>query len=227
MPLPAETDSKIMTRFGTLINDGMALAAIYDKGDLPTDFTTKLVSLKTSFLTLLEYLPSKGGHLSRIADSVRSSDCDPKQLLGFITGLQKDYKAGMFKSLAEMIETQVTTDYMGQAEQLLGEGTSGQYAHVPAAVLAAAVLEDALRRLCQRQSPPIDLLKKDGSRKTLDPLIADLQKAKVFNKAKADQLRGWAKLRNYAAHGEFKELKRSDVEGMIDSVKAFIVDYLK
>lgn len=73
---------------------------------------------------------------------------------------------------------------MGQAEQLLGEGVAGQYDQVPAAVLAGAVLKDALRRLCQRQAPSIDTLKPNGDKKTLDPLIADLQKANLFNKAK-------------------------------------------
>lgn len=41
--------------------------------------------------------------------------------------------------------------------------------YVPAAVLAGAVLEDALRRLCQRQSPLISTVKLDGDLKTLDP----------------------------------------------------------
>ena len=103
---------------------------------------------------------------------------------------------------------------------------AGQYDHVPAAVLTGAVLEDALRRLCQRQNPPIDTLKTDGSPKTLDPLIVDLQKANVFNKAKADLLKSWAKTRNYAAHGEFNQFTRADVEAMIPGVKTFIADYL-
>ena len=97
---------------------------------------------------------------------------------------------------------------------------------MPAAVLTGAVLEDTLRRLCQRQSPPIATLKPNGDKKTLDPLITDLQKAIVFNKAKADQLRSWAKIRNYAAHGEFTEFTRSDVEAMIAGVKTFIADHM-
>ncbi|NJO83690.1 MAG: DUF4145 domain-containing protein [Blastochloris sp.] len=125
-----------------------------------------------------------------------------------------------------MIEANVTADYMTQAEQLLDEGVAGQYNHVSAAVLAGAILEDTLRRLCQRQSPPIDTLKPNGDKKTLDPLITDLQKANVFNKAKADQLKSWAKTRNYAAHGEFTEFNRTEVEAMIVGVKAFIADYM-
>ena len=91
---------------------------------------------------------------------------------------------------------------MEQAEALLGEGIEGQYDHVPAAVLCGAILEDALRRLCQKQTPPIATAKPDGRKKTMEPqkLIQDLRKAEAFNKLVANQLRSWAKIRNYAAH---------------------------
>lgn len=132
----------------------------------------------------------------------------------------------MLEDLTEMIEANVAADYLGQAEQLLAEGQPGKFDHVPAAVLAGAILEDALRRLCQRQTPPIPTTKSDGSPKTLDPLIADLQKANVYNKMKGDQLRSWAKIRNYAAHGEFNQFTRQDVEQMLTGVKDFLANYL-
>ncbi len=51
---------------------------------------------------------------------------------------------------------------MGQAEQLLDEGQSGKYDHVPAAVLSGAVLEKALRTLCGKQVPPIATVNSKG-----------------------------------------------------------------
>ena len=33
--------------------------------------------------------------------------------------------------------------------------------------------------------------------------------------------------RNLAAHGEFAQFKRSDVEGMISGITSFLADYLK
>jgi hypothetical protein len=146
--------------------------------------------------------------------------------IGALKAIKDSYEKGFLSKLTEKIATDAASDYMGQAEQLLGEGQSGQYDHVPAAVLAGAVLENNLRRLCQRQTPPIDVDKPDGSPKTLDPLIADLQKANVYTKAKADQLRSWAKIRNSAAHGKFKEFNRDEVEAMIKGIKNFLADYL-
>jgi hypothetical protein len=97
--------------------------------------------------------------------------------------------------------------------------------HVPAAVLSGAVLEKALRTLCDQQNPPISTNKSNGERKTLDPLITDLRKDRVFNETKAKQLRAWAAIRNHAAHGEFDQFTRKDVENMIRGIKNFLAEY--
>ena len=116
---------------------------------------------------------------------------------------------------------------MGQAEQLLEEGQSGKFDHVPAAVLSGAVLEKALKTLCDLQQPAIPVLKSDGEPKKMNLLIDDLKKAGLFNEAKAKQLRAWTAIRNHAAHGEFDQFNRKDVEQMIAGVNNFLADYLK
>src|SRR5258708_40151249 len=112
-----------------------------------------------------------------------------ERIVGILQGLKDDYEYGMLDDLSQMIEANIASDYMGQAEQLLGEGIPGQYDHIPAAVLGGAVLEDALHRLGHRQTPPMALVNANRDPKTLDPLITDLQKANVFNKAKTDMLK--------------------------------------
>lgn len=131
--------------------------------------------------------------------------------------------------MQEHIIAEVSAEYLGQAESLLHEqmGESGQYGrHVPAAVISGSVLEDGLRRLCARQSPEIDTKKQNGQPKRLNALIDDLQNAKLYNSMKGDRLRSWAKTRNHAAHGEFSEFNRQDVDAMISGVKNFLADYL-
>jgi uncharacterized protein YutE (UPF0331/DUF86 family) len=83
-----------------------------------------------------------------------------------------------------------------------------------------------LKKLCEEHKPPIATLDAKGDPKTLNPLIDDLKKAGVFNELKAKQLRSWAAIRNKAAHGEFDQFKRTDVEQMIEGVKNFLADYL-
>lgn len=147
--------------------------------------------------------------------------------LGILAGIQDDIEKGFLGKLNNRIESEIAVDYMSQAEQLLDGDTSEIPSHVPAAVLAGAVLERALRALCQQQVPPIPLTDPRRKQKTLDPLIDDLKKAKLFVEATAKQLRSWAGLRNLAAHGHFEDLRRQDVELMIKGIKNFLEEYLR
>ena len=117
----------------------------------------------------------------------------------------------------------VTYKYMEMAEQLL-DGLRPEHVHIPAAVLAGIQLEIGLRRLCQRQSPPIETKRDNGKPKRLNTLIDELQ-GKAFKPAKADLLRYWAKTRNSAGHGEFDDFTRADVEDMIPGIKRFLAEY--
>jgi hypothetical protein len=144
-----------------------------------------------------------------------------------LEALREDLEKGFLDDLALRIEAEMAANYMGQAEALLGEGISGKFDHVPAAVLAGAVLGNALKTLCDQQQPPIATADANGAPKTLNPLIDDLKARGVFNELKAKQLRSWADARNKAAHGQFDQFKKSDVEPMIQGINGFLADYLK
>ena len=151
---------------------------------------------------------------------------DIQNLVGILTALQYDYVNGYNMDLEEAILANVSSDYMSQAEALLGEGIPGENDHVPAAVLCGAVLENRLRQFCEQQNPPIDTMKKDGSSKTLGPLIGELEQRKLFNKLAFKNLKAWADIRNSAAHGRFNDFTRHDVELMLAGVRHFLVEHL-
>jgi hypothetical protein len=144
-----------------------------------------------------------------------------------LKALKADFEKGFLGNLMMEVESEFTADYMGQAVSLLKEGQSGKFDHVPAAVLSGAVLEKSLRTLCDVQQPPISIIKPNGERKTLDPLITDLKKTGIYNETKAKQLRAWAAIRNHAAHGEFDQFNREDVEDMIRGIKKFLARYCR
>ena len=226
MSLPKELDERVRRRFDQLIKEGFELLiSIKDKPDAIkySSFITKVKNLTRFILDTSQYHQ----YLNEIQELEKKNRATMSAHLiyGILKGLKDDYESGMLDDLSQMIEANLTYDYMIQAEQLLG-GKHHEYDHVPAAVLAGAVLEDALRRLCQRQEQPIPTEKSNGDRKTLDPLITDLQKRRKFNKAKADQIRSWAKIRNAAAHGNFDEFDRTQVDEMIPGIKKFLADYL-
>jgi hypothetical protein len=143
-----------------------------------------------------------------------------------LKGLKDDFQKGFLGDLGLEIEAAIVADYMGQAEQLLAEGQSGKYDHVPAAVLAGAVLEKSLRTLCDKQSPSISTVNNNGKPLTLTPLIDVLKKNNVFNELTAKQLRAWADIRNSAAHGQFDEFNRSQVDLMIQGINNFLANHM-
>lgn len=148
------------------------------------------------------------------------------RIISYLKAVKSDFESGMLDDLSLQIEAEIAGDYLSQAQQLLSEGGTGSYDHVPAAVLSGAVLEKSLRTLCDQQNPQISHLSSSGNPKTLDPLITDLKQAGVFNENKAKQLRAWAGIRNAAAHGRFSDFNRNDVETMLLGVQNFLADYL-
>jgi hypothetical protein len=185
--------------------------------------------LRTQCKALLAYISSHSTlpyieTLSQKLDELDSPSHGLTDVRGLIRGLQAAYDDGMLESIAETIEANVTADYLGQAQQLLKEGVTGNFEHIPAAVLTGAIFEDSLRRLCVRNT--ISLLDAKGNSKTLNPMIEDLKKANLYNELKAKQLRAWADIRNAAAHGEFTKFNKQDVEAMLIGVQNFLADYL-
>ena len=169
------------------------------------------------------------GKLKDRIDAFMAGDPSPtsiKARIGILESLRENLGLGFLDSLTRRIEDNIAADYMGQAEALLSEGQSGEYDHVPAAVLAGAVLEKGLRTLCTRQTPELPILNAKGEPKMMGVLIDDLKKAGAFNELKAKQLRAWADIRNAAAHGQFEKFDRKMVEAMIPGINNFLADHL-
>lgn len=225
MPLPPELDQRIRRRFDELILEANEL--IREGGD-SAEYEAFFV--KTLSLTNTVFGGSERGLKIEKRINHHLDKWIPSAALGYINGilqgLKDDYENGLLDDLEKRVVANISADYMTQVEGLLDEGQPGQYDHVPGAVLCGAVLEDALRRLCDRQTPQVPTDKPNGRPKALNALIQDLQKVNAFNKLKAQQLRGWAQVRNSAAHGKFDEFSRDDVELMVNGVTNFLADYL-
>ena len=247
MPLPPKLEEKILRRFDELIEKGGELhnfikrdSAEFNRRQAGSmivavgEFHNQQTSCGEYITNCVSLLRLVVGDLERRKRLIKKFEYDScnsysiSSIVGILRGLKSDYEAGFMDELGELIEANVASDYMGQAEQLMDEGVTGQHEHVPAAVLAGAVLEDALRRLCRRKGIPLEITKSNGKtrKKTLADYIADLKKVKVFNNAKADLLMSLVRIRNHAAHGEFTEFKKADVEDMIKQVKRFLADYM-
>lgn len=232
MPLSPELDKNIRKSFEELIDSGNCIIEdLVPKNqrfisDVHTADYTALKMQTSSIVRMVFGNTARGVELqSRIAD-LEWETHHVRILVGILTALQYDYVNGYNTDLEEAIIANVSRDYMSLAESLLGEGIPGQNDHVPAAVLCGAVLENRLSQFCEQQNPPIDTIKKDGSSKTLGPLIGELEQRKLFNKLAFKNLKAWADIRNSAAHGKFTDFTRHDVELMLAGVQHFLINHL-
>ena len=243
MTVPLFLQEKVAARLAALIAEGDSVAATIElcageiihndwldrhtthknpdyevmDGVMGIEWMTKCVSLLHQIIPLAnpnrKLVEEFGNHQFNTPGGCR-------YLLAKLRAVHNDFTNGFLTDAWQMIRAEVAADYMAQADGLLGEGL-----HVPAAVLAGAVLEDALRKLCLANELPID--KPNGERKTINPMNDDLAKKRVYNAAKADEIRAWAKYRNDAAHGDGDRVKADDVRRMLDGVRAFVGEYLR
>ena len=135
---------------------------------------------------------------------------------GVIEAAQRDFEAGILFDIRALITAEVLGDFIEQAEALL----EARY-HVPAASLAGAVLEDTLRKLCEKHSITIPATTK------IDRLNAELAREGVYDKLVQKRITALADIRNNADHGHFDKFANSDVEDMVKWIRIFAADYLQ
>ncbi len=133
--------------------------------------------------------------------------------VSIIQAAKNDYENGYLFDTRTLIEAEVFDDFLEQSEHLLSQGY-----FLASAVIAGCVLEDALRKLCDKNSITLP------AKATIEPMNIELAKAGIYNKLWQKKITALADLRNKAAHnlGGFTD---KDVEDMIRDVRRFTVDY--
>jgi hypothetical protein len=138
-------------------------------------------------------------------------------LTGLLSALQKAYWQGLLRSFQEIVHADLFDDFLQMAEYLLGEGYKD-----PAAVLAGGVLEEHLRKLCQKQGLPVAISTPRGEEpKRASQMNDDLAKAGAYSKLEQKNVTAWLDMRNKAAHGKYAEYDSKHVEYLIMGVKQF------
>ncbi len=148
-------------------------------------------------------------------------------LHGIFKGAMQDFKAGMFDNLKLEIESNVSCDFLGQANALLNDKELVDYSYLPAAVLIGAVLEKTLRSLCENANPKIETVNENGRAKKMSAMIEDLKKAGIINEIRKRQLETWNAIRNSAAHGKIEEFTKEQVAAMLQGVQDFMAQQMK
>ena len=134
--------------------------------------------------------------------------------VGILIAAKDDYENGYVFNAKSLIEAEVFDDFLEQSEQLFKKGY-----HAPAAVVAGCVLEDALKKLCDKNGITLD------AKATIDPANVALAKHGVYNSLMQKKVLAMADLRNKAAHGQWAEFTKEDVGDMIKGVRSFMEQY--
>jgi len=133
------------------------------------------------------------------------------QAFGVLLAAKEDYEKEALFEVRSLIEAELFDEFLEQAEYLL----KAEY-YQPAAIIAGCVLEDGLRKLCNREGITLP------DKPKLDRMNSELAKSGVYNKLTQKKITSLADLRNSAAHGKWNEFEKTDVEEMIRSIRDFM-----
>ena len=141
------------------------------------------------------------------------------QMLGLATTIKHDLDNGLLVNLKTLIQADIFADFLEMGEYLLNGGYKDA-----AAVIIGSVLEDGLRKLAERNY--VAITNDQGKPLTIEPLNNELAKKEVYSKLVQKQITSWAHIRNKAAHGEFTEYNKEQVQMMLLFVQNFTSENL-
>lgn len=139
-----------------------------------------------------------------------------EQAFGVLLAAKQDIENDALSSVVNLTTAEVFDNFLEQAEALI---KAGYYA--PAAVVIGCVLEDMLRKLCDRHAVEIK------SNERLDSMNAALAKSDIYNRLTQKKITALADIRNSAAHGKWEEFTANDVEDMNRWTVTFLEQHIE
>jgi len=149
-----------------------------------------------------------------------SNNAQISRLVGVAKSIQHNIEQDLLFDFRALVQADVFADFLEMGEYLLSEGYKDA-----AAVIFGSVLEDGLRKLCEKRGLPI--VNSSGRPLTIDPMNSSLAGDGVYSKLEQKQITTWAHIRNKSAHGEYEEYTIEQVKMMMMFVQKFSSDYLK
>lgn len=133
-----------------------------------------------------------------------------RQCHGILQAIASDIKEGRLGNLRLEFQGQVFADFLNAAKHALDEGRKDV-----AAVLAAAALEDVLKRYAEVKGLNVE----DAD---LSNVINALKSAGLLSATQGALLKGMVPFRNKALHAEWTKIDSADVQGVIAFVGEFL-----
>ncbi|HUY12747.1 MAG TPA: DUF4145 domain-containing protein [Terriglobia bacterium] len=219
------TDERIETKFQALISEGKRIlqqsgwdGRRYQRHPSSVDYAR----WRTQATNLIEHVCGRAStHYQDIRalaenENTALNSSYFKDCFGILEAAHGDYADGFFVQIRHLVRAELLDDFLAQAETLLKQGY-----HVAAASLVGAVLEDTLRKLCDKNT-----IVYDPAKSNLNTLNTELARAEVYDRLVQKTITAEADLRNSADHGQFDKVKPKDVEDMVSWVRRFLEEHL-
>ncbi|MGO8688649.1 MAG: DUF4145 domain-containing protein [Thermoguttaceae bacterium] len=203
----------ITLKFGELIEKAKAACEEFNQSKDGTIRGNTYFELRVSAINLLSRL---SGDESIYVHELKEMKPNAFSILGVLEAARTDYLQGFLADHKLLLSAEVFSDLIVQAEVLLDHDYKDA-----AAVLIRAVLEDAIRRLCEANKIEA------GKRDTLQQLNEKLYTNKVYNAVQHKEVIATAEIGNSAAHGRFDQYKKEDVKAFLEFVLRFMSQYLR
>jgi hypothetical protein len=176
----------------------------------------------TSSLTFFEAALGEDSEHYRAFADILSTPGPPvakvASLFGVLEAARDDIQSGWVGRRDLLLTADAFGSLLEQADYLLEQGYKD-----PAAMLAGAVLESTLRKMCEVRGISTDRSDKIG---TLNDKLAKQHKPPAYGSMDHKLIIGWADLRNNADHGHFQQYKPEDVRNMTRWVREFAARHL-
>jgi uncharacterized protein YutE (UPF0331/DUF86 family) len=174
--------------------------------------SANLVSLTTSPVSYFRE------ELERITTSKDLAGGAPWALVqkmhGLFSALKDEASHGLLRRLEDLAVATAFDDFLDHADAFHRANKARE-----AGVLAAIVLEDAMKRIAAKNNV-------SGAGLTLEPLIDALVKAGVLTPVKAKRVKAYAGVRNPALHAEWDKFDIRDAGELISGTRELIEQFL-
>jgi len=180
----------------------------------------KYIGFRSASLSFLERtFGTDHSYCKALTGYMLSSGPDSTEVgINILQAAKAEIEGGWLFTIKGIVSAEIFADFMEMAEHLLEEGYKDA-----AAVMIGSILEEHLRKLCEKNNIPVTVEKEDKIKsKKADTINHELSKAEVYNKLEMKQITTWLDLRNKAAHGKYKEYSKKQVTLMLQGVLDFM-----
>lgn len=137
-----------------------------------------------------------------------------QKMLGLLNSAKEEWDNELFEQIEYIFAAETFDDFLYHATKYHKANRK-----MESSILASAVLEDIMKKIAKKNS-----IEPKG--KSIEPLIDELVKARVFTKVKARRIKAYAGTRNHAFHAEWNDFDLKDVGEMINGIRELIENYL-